>query len=387
MNHEDIRKTTVIGAGAMGHGIAQVISMAGVKVFLNDIKQEYLDSAVSNIRDSLNFLVGKGKISQEEMDDILQNRLETSLDLQAAVSDAQLVVEAVPENMNLKKSIFRDISEQAPQEAILGSNTSTMSITELSREVKNPERMLGMHFFNPVNRMKLVEVIACESTREEYMDTICEFSKKCNKIPVKVLKDSPGFIVNRINAPNQALVNAVLEEGKIPPSAIDTSLKGVGMPMGAFELSDYVGLDVFYDTLQYYSETLSNDYKPGSYVQQRIENRELGMKSGKGIYEWKDGKPEYETKEASPEITPTEFLALQINEAVKVYKEGLAKSREDIDQAMVYGTKAIAGPFALGANLGAEQITNALEKIRDRYGLSISEPEPEVRDGSFKEFT
>ncbi|ABW68904.1 3-hydroxyacyl-CoA dehydrogenase [Desulfosudis oleivorans] len=383
MKLEDIKKIAVIGSGAMGHGIAQVCIMAGYTVVMVDVKQEFLDNGMKKVKESMDFLVGKGKLSAEDKDRMM-GQLSTSLDNKAAVADVQVVIEAVPEIMDLKKKVFADVSSAAPAEALLASNTSTMSITEIATAVTKPERFLGMHFFNPVNRMKLVEVIFGEKTSAENVDLLCELSKKIGKIPVKVLKDSPGFIVNRIGAPNQALISAILDEGAIKPDEIDAIMKQMGMPMGPFELADYVGIDVFYHTLKYYSETLSKDFTPGKTLQALLDKGDLGMKTGKGIYEWEGGKAKIDTSKTSTEITPMEFLAIQVNEAVRVYKEGIAESVEDIDQGMVHGMRAFAGPFTLAAGTDPKQLTDTLNKLHAKYGLDIFKPEPEIQDGSFK---
>ena len=157
--------------------------------------------------------------------------------------------------------------------------------------------------------------------------------------------------------------------------------------MGPFELANYVGLNVFADTLQYYAQTLSKEYKPGRVIQEKLSNGELGMKSGKGVHIWQSGQAQIDPDKESRDIGPQDFLAIQANEAVKVHKEGIARCKNDIDQAMVYGNKVIAGPFALAVNMEAEQLTASLDKLKDRYGLSILAPEPEILDGSFKNFT
>lgn len=384
MKLEDIKKIAVIGSGAMGHGIAQVCIMAGYKVVMTDVKQSFLDNGVAKIKESLEFLVSKGKLPAADKDNMLNNLLSTSLDVKAAVADIQAVIEAVPEIMDLKKKVFADVSAAAPADALLASNTSTMSITEIATAAKNPERFLGMHFFNPVNRMKLVEVIYGKNTTDENVNLLCELSKKIGKIPIKVLKDAPGFIVNRIGAPNQALISAILDEGKVKPDEIDAIMKQMGMPMGPFELADYVGIDVFYHTLKYYSETLSKDFTPGKTLKALMDKGELGMKSGKGIYVWEGGKAKIDTSKTSTEITPMEFLAIQINEAVRVYKEGIAESVADIDLGMVHGMRAFAGPFTLAAGTDPKQLTDTLNKLHTKYGLAIFKPEPEIQDGSFK---
>lgn len=387
MNIDDVKTVAVIGSGDMGHGIAQVCAQAGFTVYMKDIKQEFLDNAMKKVGESLDFLVGKGKITADEKDNILNNLLKTTTDTKEAVGNAQVVIEAVPEIMDLKKSVFKDISENAQKDAILATNTSTMSISEIGAVVDNPERFVGMHFFNPVNRMKLVEVIYGDKTSDATADLLAAVSEKMKKVPIKVLKDRPGFIVNRINAPNQAFLSAILDEGKVPPAELDSMMKKVGLKMGPFETADFVGLDVFSHTLDYYSETLSEEYKPGKFLHDKIEKKELGKKSGKGIYDWSSGKADIDVSKDTTEFTPVDLLAIQVNEAVKVYKEGVATSTKDIDSAMKFGMNAMFGPFEMGAGMEPDQLAGALTKLSERYNLSILKPEPEVIDGSYKGFS
>jgi 3-hydroxyacyl-CoA dehydrogenase len=387
MNIGDVKKVAVIGSGDMGHGIAQICAQAGWKVYMKDVKQEFLDKAMVNVKKGLDFLVSKGKLAQADEDNILNNLLKTTLDTKEAVHDAQVIIEAVPEIMDLKKSVFKEISDSCPADSILASNTSTMSISEIGTVVKHQDKFVGMHFFNPVNRMKLVEVIYGNKTSDATADLLCEISKKMSKVPIKVLKDRPGFIVNRIGAPNQALISAILDEGKIQPQEIDAVMKKMGMPMGPFEVADFVGLDVFSHTLKYYSETLSPQFKPGKYLADKVAKKELGKKSGKGIYDWSSGKAAVDTSKEATEISPLHFLSIQINEAVRVFKEGIAKSTQDIDDAMKFGMNAFAGPFAMGAGIDPKQLTDCLNFLKERYKLDvIFKPEPEIVDGSFKNF-
>jgi enoyl-CoA hydratase/3-hydroxyacyl-CoA dehydrogenase len=202
-----------------------------------------------------------------------------------------------------------------------------------------------------------------------------------------VLKDSPGFIVNRINAPSQALLNAILDEGKIKPDEIDASVKLMGLPMGPFELADFVGLDLFCNTLEYFAETLSSEYAPGKFVSELVAGGKLGMKSGQGIYAWDGETAQIDLSNPCKEITPKEFLAIQLNEAVKVYKEGIAESAKMIDQAVVHGMRAFAGPFALCAGMQPKQMAKPLRQLQQRFQLGILAPEPELMDGSFKQFS
>lgn len=384
MKAEDVRKVAVIGSGAMGHGIAQVCAAAGYSVVMKDVKQEFLDSAMAKVKESLDILVSKGKMSPDELSRIMKDGITTTLDTAAAVKDAQIVIEAVPEIMDLKKQVFTELSGLCAEDVILATNTSTMSVSEIGRVVKNPARFAGMHFFNPVNRMKLVEVIYGESTSHDTVDLICGLSVKCDKLPVKVLKDRPGFIVNRISAPNQALLSAILDEGKIKPEQVDMKMKKLGVKMAPFETADFVGLDVFCHTLEYYEKTLSPQYKPGAFLMERIKKNELGMKTGRGIYQWTEGKAQITDQGDTDAITPVHFMAVQVNEAVKVMKEGIASSVKDVDDGVKFGMNAFAGPFALAAGMQPQQLSDALNYLANRYKLEIFRPEPEILDGSFK---
>jgi len=384
MKLDDIKKVAVIGSGAMGNGIAQVCAQAGIKAVMVDIKQEFLDKGMATVNKSLDTLVSKGKMTADKKAEVLGN-LSTSLSNTEAVKDVQVIIEAVPEIMSLKKTVCAELSAAAPADALIASNTSTMSISEIATAGTNPERILGMHFFNPAPVMKGVEVIYAKKTTDANVDLLCELTKKIGKVPVKVLKDAPGFIVNRIGAPNQALISAMLDEGKVKPDALDTIMKTMaGMPMGPFELADYVGIDVFYHTLKYYSETLSPEFKPGKVLQNLLDSKKLGMKSGQGIYTWEGGKAKIDMSVESQDFGPLDFLAIQINEAVRVYKEKIAASAADIDLGMVHCMRAFAGPFAFGAGMEPAQLADTLNKLHTRFGLNIFKPEPEIVDGSFK---
>lgn len=381
-NINDVKRVAVIGSGAMGHGIAQVCAQSGLMVTMIDIKQEFLDNALKKVKESLEFLASKGKL-QGTVDEVL-GKISVTTDLQKGVSDAQIIIEAVPENMQLKKDVFAKASSSCANDAILATNTSTMSITEIATAVTNPERFAGMHFFNPVTRMKLVELIYGAKTSENTINILYELTKKIDKYPVKVLKDRPGFIVNRISAPNQALLSAILDEGKIHPAQIDGKMKKMGVKMAPFETADFVGLDVFCHTLEYYAQTLSPQYKPGKFLLGCLEKGHLGMKTGKGIYEWKDGKAIIPDMPDTEEITPLHLMAVQVNEAVKVYKEGIAANVQDIDDGVKYGMNAFAGPFALASGVQPQQLADCLNYLAQRYKLDILKPEPEIIDGSFK---
>jgi enoyl-CoA hydratase/3-hydroxyacyl-CoA dehydrogenase len=287
--------------------------------------------------------------------------------------------------MDLKKNIFKTVSAYAPINAIIASNTSSLSIRELASVVSEPTRFAGFHFFNPVNRMRLVEVIYGEKTSDETAEALMDLGAKLGKVAIKVLRDRPGFIVNRINAPLQPLWSAILDEGKISPASIDTLMKNHGAKMGPFELMDFVGLDVIYNVMQYYKTTLSPEWEPGKFIQGCIKKNELGMKTGKGIYLWQGGKAIIDTSTTTDIIKPIDPLAVQLNEAIRVLKEKVAVSAEDIDKGQEAGMNQ-PGPFKTALNIDHKLLAERLTWLSKAYNLSYIKPEPELSDGSFKSF-
>ncbi|HON96111.1 MAG TPA: 3-hydroxyacyl-CoA dehydrogenase family protein, partial [Deltaproteobacteria bacterium] len=309
----DVKKIAVIGAGAMGNGIAQAGLMAGYTVAMHDVEQRFIDRGVNTIKDSLAKFVGKGKITAEQNDEMLKRLLPTT-DLRAAVNDADLVIEAVFEDLTLKKKIFTDLDAFAPERTILASNTSSMSITEIASSTKRPGKVVGMHFFNPAVLLKLVEVIYAKQSTDEAIQTTYDVAKKMNKVPVIVKKDSPGFIYNRVNAPTALLLQLLLDKGSPTPAQFDAAFKAL-MPMTPFELLDYVGLDIVLHTQDYYSKTLSKDYSPRKALRDLVAAGTLGKKTGKGLYDWSAGRPTIDTSNPTTEYDFTYMVALQVNEA------------------------------------------------------------------------
>ena len=382
MKVEDIKKVAVMGAGDMGHGIAEVALLAGYKVALRDIEQRFVDRGLSRIKESLNKLVEKQKITADNQNAMLAN-ITTFVDIGEAVKDTDFVIEAVPEIMDLKKQVFQALDAAAPTQAILASNTSNMSITEIASTTKRPEQVVGFHFFNPAVLMKLVEVTKGDKTSEETMQVAYNLALKMNKAPVRVEKDSIGFVYNRINAPTGLLVNLILEKGEAAPVEIDAKMRKIGMPMGPYELMDYVGLDVAYHSALYFAEKLSQDYAPPSWLKAKIDaGSTLGKKTGKGIFDWSKGRPEIDLSKAKEDFDPSALIALQVNEATKLLEGGVVKSAEEIDKAMVNGGGAIIGPFQLGKSIGYDKLAKICEDLARKYSVKVFEPTETLKKGN-----
>ena len=380
MKVEDIKKIAVMGAGDMGHGIAEVALLAGYKVALRDIEQRFVDKGLSRSKESLDKLVEKQKITEVNKNAMLAN-IKTFVDIAESVKDADFVIEAVPEIMDLKKQVFQALDKAAPKHAILASNTSNMSITEIAAATKRPAQVVGMHFFNPAVLMKLVEVIKGGKTSEETMQVAYNLALKMNKVPVRVEKDSIGFVYNRVNAPTGLLFDLMLERGEAAPMEIDAKMRKIGMPMGPYELMDYVGLDVAYHGARYFAEKLSRDYAPSRGLKAKIDAGELGKKTGKGIFDWSKGRPEIDLSKAKEDFDPTVLIALQVNEATKLLEAGVVKSPEEIDKAMVNGGGAVIGPFQLAKGIGYDKLAKICEDLAKKYGVKVFQPTETLKKG------
>jgi len=381
MKAEDIKKIAVMGAGDMGHGIAEVSLLAGYKVAMRDVEQRFIDKGLSRITDSLDKLVEKQKVTEDNRKTMLAN-IQTFVDIADSVKDADFVIEAVPEVMDLKRQVLQALDAAAPKHAILASNTSTMSITEMASVTKRPEQVVGMHFFNPPVLMKLVEVIKGEKTSEAAMQVTYDLSLKMNKVPVRIEKDSPGFIYNRVNAPTDILLGLMVERGMATPEEIDARMKKAGSPMGPYELMDYIGLDIAYHMYSHFSDRLSRDYKLANWLKAKFDAGELGKKTGKGIYDWSKGRPEIDLSRAKEDFDPTVLTAIKVNEATKLLEEGVVNSPDEIDKAMVNGGGAALGPFQLAREIGYDKLAKICEDLAKRFGVKVFEPTETLKRGS-----
>ena len=280
-----IRTVGVVGSGQMGNGIAQVAACCGMEVTMVDIKQEFLDRGTSEISQSLDKLVSKERLSQQEVDSAL-SRISSSTEL-ASLSECDLVVEAIPEIPELKYSTFSKLDSICKPQAILASNTSSISINEIARHTNRPDRVIGMHFMNPVPIMKLVEIINGSETSEAVTSEVVSASEEMGKIPLWC-QDSPGFVSNRILMPmiNEAILT--LQEGVAEPEAIDGIMKlGMNHPIGPLALADLIGLDTVLHIMHVLRDGLASDkYSPAKLLVEMVEAGKLGRKSGSGFYRY-----------------------------------------------------------------------------------------------------
>jgi len=382
MKAEDVKKIAIIGAGDMGHGIAACFLQVGYTVVLRDVEQKFVDKGVAGIKASFEKFKVKGKMSVEAYDDALA-RLIPMVDMKEAVKDADFIIEAVPEKMEIKKTVFAELDKYAPKRAILASNTSTMSISEIAKATKRDKQVIGYHFFNPAILMKLVEVIKGNRSSDEAIRIGYDIAKKINKVPVIVKKDSPGFIYNRVNTPAGALINKIIEAGYPTPEEFDGAFKPF-MPMAPFELSDYVGNDINLHGLEYMAQMLSPEYKPSEAFQTLVKEGKLGKKTGRGFYDWSQGRPTIDLTKATKEYDLNHMIALQVNEATKLLEEGVCDDPKEIDLAMANGGGSPFGPFTLAQNIGYPVLNARLDELYTRFKLEIFKPTKTMRDGRIK---
>jgi len=372
----EIKNITVLGSGIMGHGIAQVSAMAGYNVVLRDIEQPFLDKAMEKIKWSLDKLVSKEKISENERDEIF-SRIKPIVDLKDAVHDCDLVIEAVPEIMDLKKKVYAELDKVASDQVVFASNTSTLPITEIANTISRPKKFIGIHFFNPPQLMKLVEVIPGQETSDDITNLIINFVKSVNKIPVTCRKDVPGFIVNRLFIPLVHEACYVMERQKIQQTEIDSAVKfRLGFPMGIFELADFTGLDVIHKATVEMHVRDKKVISPHPKIEQLFNEKKLGQKSGEGFYKYSDDK--YEriplSEELAKKCEPIQIIANILNNAAWLVTNN-ASDIDEIEKAASLGLGLKKPLFETAKEIGMQKIVEELKKLSNKHG-AFYEPDP-----------
>jgi len=377
-----ITKITVLGSGIMGHGIAQVSAMAGYHVTIRDIDPSLLDKALEKVKWSLNKLVEKQKLTQIEAEEIF-HRITPEISLELSLKDADLLIEAVPENLELKRKVYADVDKFAEEKTMYASNTSTLPITEMAALTRRPERFIGLHFFNPPQLMRLVEVIPGRNTNQYTIDTALDFVTRIGKEPVLCRKDVAGFIVNRIFIPLVHEAAYCLEADAVSMTQIDSAVKyKMGFPMGIFELADYTGLDVISKAT---SEMFSRDkriVKPHPKIKELVDAQNLGQKSGKGFYEYSGST--YErislTPEEAAKYNPIRLVAVSTNNAAWLISNNVC-TREDLEKALRLGMGLKTDLFNTAEKFGMDNIVEKLREMATKYGSSY---EPDVYLENYK---
>ena len=373
MQLEDVTQIAVLGAGNMGHGIAEVAALAGYPVTMRDVEREHVEAGYESIEWSLKQLADRGSVDEDEVETIL-DRIDPVVDLAAAVGDADVIIEAVPEQRSIKTDVYAGALEHAPEDAILASNTSSLSITDLASVTDRPDRFCGMHFFNPPVRMPLVEVIAGAETTSETLDLVEALAEDLDKEPVRVRKDSPGFVVNRILIPFVNEAAWLLESGVASIETVDATVTAdLDLPMGAFELADQIGIDVIVHILEHLHETLGEAYRPAPALLERADAETLGTKTGTGFYDYDDGGATYAS--ATPDDAVRQrLLAIAANETADLIGDDVADAAA-IDRAMCLGAGFTTGPATLADVEGVDTLvavldTLAAETDAARYGAA-----------------
>jgi enoyl-CoA hydratase/3-hydroxyacyl-CoA dehydrogenase len=370
---ERVDAVTVVGGGTMGHGIAQTFATAGYDVTIVDVDEDVLETALEKIEGSL------AKLGEDP--DAVMERIGTTTSDEEAYGDADLVVEAVPEDIDLKQGVFGTIDDLAPEGAILATNTSTLPITEIASATDRPERVVGMHFSNPVQLMEIVEVIRGEETDDETFAAAQEISEAIGKTPVLVEKDIPGFLINRINLRFWLEAVRQVEAGVQETETIDAAIRRIGLPMGPFEVLDFSGIDVATMAGRSMRDRGVDLHIP-DLLEEKTEAGDYGMKTGAGFYEYPEAG-EYSRvdipRERRYDFDPKDLLAPAVNEAAWLLANDVT-TKAEIDKAMKIGMNWPRGLLEIADEHGIDRLVGTLEDLRERSGWDEYEPHPLLRE-------
>ncbi len=371
-----VKSITVLGSGVMGHGIAQVSAAAGYDVVLRDIRQEFLDKAMEKIRWSLDKMVSKEKIPKDEADAIF-GRITPVVDLKEAVRDTEMVIEVVPEIMDLKKKVYAELDEASDEGVIFASNTSTLPITEIAESISRPDKFIGIHFFNPPQLMKLVEIIPGQKTSQETLRLTREYVESVGKQGVLCRRDVPGFIINRLFIPMVHEACYAMDRTGASLEEIDSAVKfKMGFPMGVFELADFTGMDVIHKAT---TEMHLRDKKvvlPHPTIGKMFEDGRLGQKSGEGFYRYSDDKYERVglSEELAGKFDPIPLVANVLNNAAWLVTNK-ASDIEELEMAARLGLGLKRPLFETAREIGMGRIVAELDRLAQEGG-EFYRPDP-----------
>jgi len=381
-----VQRAAVVGAGAMGCGIAQVLSQAGIEVILKDIDQAYVEKGLANIKRMYDSRVKKEVLTQQQADSLFAT-IKGSTNYEG-FDKVDLVIEAALETIEVKLAIFKELDENCPSRAILATNTSALSVSEIASATKRPEKVVGMHFFNPAQTMKLVEVIPGVKTSDETVQTAMELCKELGKSPVEV-KECPGFLVNRLLFPymNEALY--ALQEGSATPQEIDEAVVAFGLPMGPFTLFDMTGIDVCAHVNDFLYKEYGPRFSPAPLLKKLADAKQLGQKTGAGFYVHDKAQPakKDEPKQLNPKLaeliaqsakesgskkSTKKFDAVRVilpmlNEAIYAIQEDVVDAK-DVDTAMKYGIGLGRGLLSLTSEKGIDWCLEQMEAYQQEHG-------------------
>jgi enoyl-CoA hydratase/3-hydroxyacyl-CoA dehydrogenase len=357
---DSIDTVTVLGAGSMGHGITEIVALAGYDVTMRDIEEDLVQDGYDDIEWSLDKLDEKGLIDQAP-EDVL-DRISTTVDLEGAVAGADMVIEAAPEQMDLKKDIFGDLDEMADEGALLATNTSSLSITEIASATDRPEDVVGLHFFNPPVQMDLVEVIYGDETTDETAERAYDFVESIDKTPIYVRKDVQGFVVNTVLGPFGGEAAWMISEGLAGIKEADATMTQRGYPMGPFELGDMTGIDIGYHVRKEAGMPIP------PIVQEKVDAEDLGQKTGQGYYDYEDGDgADYEPSDASDDFDWLRIESVIVNRAAELIENDVATA-EAIDTGLRLGAGFPEGPCRRADKTGLDAIVEKLEELDEEYG-------------------
>jgi enoyl-CoA hydratase/3-hydroxyacyl-CoA dehydrogenase len=366
---KEVKNVTVLGAGGMGAQIGALAAEAGYSVKIRDIEEKFLERGRQAIEANYDRRISRGRLAEADKKKYM-SRMTFLVDIKEAVKDADIIIEAVPEIMDLKKSVLKEVTALCPNDCVFGTNTSSLSIAEMSTAGKRPEMVVGTHYFNPPHRMTLLEIVHGKNTSKEAIAIAEKVGLKMNRAVVHV-KDVPGFVANRIfcNMSNEA--DWALAQGEAKsPFEVDSAIKyKLGLPMGMMELQDALSggsIDTQYHVMEYFGETMGKSYGPAPILTKLFKEKHWGKKTGKGYYDWSEGKTNEIPMNAGAGFDPIRVLATAVNEAAKLIEMD-ATTREEIDTAVLLGLNYPRGILRMADSTGLDRILNELNRLYKKY--------------------